>query len=297
MNAPDLTGSDWSDDDGVVAGPSANFDCPTPTSSLGSPRSYVQSSCRRQCFCEQSGFGGSEMDRVLCYLTSCTCELVSSPADEKADACDILDASLEDVGAFTCRDCATNNPHTRTKLKSDAPAFQPVPRHDARMGTVANAISMAILSCGQTHNVKTEKSFDKYPSVAISAEMQPGLHDSSRCYDVVQLGKQAVEAICERLPLALLSARVQKDEGGYNLRANVAALPEGAEDHMCWDILTQGHCPRRGQCRWNHPQSDDIFKIRVSIRYAEELVTGSGSEQEESNSPPKKHKISLGELV
>merc|ERR1711937_643741 len=54
--------------------------CPTPASSLDSPRESETLSCGKRCYCEVSGFGGNQMDRVLCYLTNCDCSM-NSPSD------------------------------------------------------------------------------------------------------------------------------------------------------------------------------------------------------------------------
>merc|ERR1711977_143149 len=132
----------------------------------------------------------------------------------------------------------------------------------------------------------------------IIAELSRGADAASRCYDVVHLAKQALEAITARLPTtALLSARIQKEDCGYSLRSNIACLPQGAEDCMCWDMFKQGYCPRRGQCQWYHPRDSDIHKIKVSIRYTLEASDDFGEEQLMANSAPEKHKISLGALV
>lgn len=274
------------------------------------------------------------MDRVLCYLTGCPCSLsfsdvVQAPAatsasevkygtDKKSGspsatsvALFAINQSEPDHGsnAGVQADYAADTHCRRTKLKSEAAAFQPIQAEgrmaatptvqaDTRMDTVARDAYLTLASCGQTYDVKLQKGAASSCSCAISAVLQHGCGTASRCYEVMQLVKQALEAITEKLPtVALLSSRIQKEECGYSLRSNIACLPEGAEDHMCWDLFNQGHCPRRSQCRWYHPKDADIRRIKVSVRYVEEAVAAASEELLERVSPPEKHKISLGELV
>merc|ERR1719258_49959 len=102
---------------------------------------------------------------------------------------------------------------------------------------------------------------------------------SARAYDVMQLTKQALDAIVARLPtVALLSSRIQREEGGYGLRSSIACLPDYAQDCACWDLFKKGYCPRRDQCKWYHPHGSDITKIKVSVRYAQEVRNDQAEE-------------------
>jgi len=209
-------------------------------------------------------------------------------------------------------ECVVNRVRTLTRLKMGAPTFQPVMSDarmdvgapslqpvtgDARMDAVIACIRLALVSCGRTHQIKVEKGIMGVSSTGISALLQCGPHASARAYEVISLTKQALDAITTRLgTTSLLSARVQKEDCGYSLRASIACLPEGAQECMCWDMFKSGHCPRRSQCRWYHPVDSDIGKVKVTIKHIE----GSEISSEEhlgSYSPFSKHKISLGELV
>jgi hypothetical protein len=185
----------------------------------------------------------------------------------------------------------------RTKLKPQSPAFQPLPK-DTRLDNITQAIYLALVSCGQTQNVKLEQGV-KGAATVISAELRSGTQSSSRCYDTVRLAKQALEEITSRLPTtSVLSGRVQKEQHGYSLRSSLAIIPHGAEDYMCWDVIRRGCCPRRGQCTWYHPQDADINKVKVSVKYIEDTEETSGPREQISASlPAQRHKISLGELV
>lgn len=281
---------DWSE----TANPSTYFNCPTPT--LWSPRELATDLHGQPCFCEESGFDGTEMDRVLCYLTTC----------EKATVDSLLADRMSRDGADpVCMERAAHRIDARTRLKSTACSFQPkqpmqfMPSNDARVDAVLNAVSLALASCGRIQNIKTNKA--QTSPLTISAEVQPGMSAKS-AYDIIHLAKQSIEAISERLPTITLSGpRIQKEENGYSLRSSMALLPVGLEDCMCWDMFRLGHCRRRHQCRWYHPQDRDTFRIKISIMYSEEVTMVSGQEhaQVETDPSPKKHKISLliGDLV
>lgn len=383
----------WCEDEAdAAAGPSMQLCCATPTSSLDSPRQLAACPSARTCFCQASEDGGTEMDRVLCYLTRCTCndsevnstgdkmEMIAYDADieknshqtslsislawqpaeehqgwraklannEKAFAaeewqqpenehyqwqaklanrckysraeehkkpkieyhgcqanvvncCKFSPAEVRqdpenELGTNMEAECVVNRVRARTRLKMGSPTFQPV-TSDARMDAVIACIHLALVSCGRTHQIKVEKGIMGVSSSLISAMHQCGPNASSGAYEVISLTKQAVDAITTRLgTTSLLSARVQKEDCGYSLRASIACVPESAQDCMCWDMFKTGHCPRRSQCRWYHPVDADIGKIKVTIRHIE----GSEIASEEhlgSYSPVWKHKISLGELV
>lgn len=236
------------------------FNCATPTSSLGSPREGGDISC-----------------------TPCCAD--SAPQQE-------LDGAI-DTSKYTTRD-ETHASTTKTKLKSEAPAFQPMVT-ETGLDVVANAVYLALVSSGLTREVKIEKGVQGVFPTSISVELQSGPRSSSRCYDVVHLARQTLEEITTRLTgVTLLSKRVQKEDRGYSLRSSLSSLENGAEDNVCWDAFHRGYCPRRSCCQWYHPQDTDIGRIKVHVRCSEDV---SGESQLQASLPAGRHKISLGELV
>lgn len=187
---------------------------------------------------------------------------------------------------------------SRTKLTTTAPAFQPLPKRSTRLYSVTDAAYLVLESCGQATVSKMENGVQGQSSALIMADLLSGPRAQSRCYDAVQLVKQALDAIVARLPnTSLISSSIQKEVAGYSLRTSIAFLPDGVADVVCWDILRQGSCKRRSQCRWYHPQQADIGKIRVNIGYAKEATEVSSDEQSEEGSTFARHKISLRVLV
>jgi hypothetical protein len=252
----------------IAACPSMDFCCSTPTGSIGSPRDLLGRSFSQTSWSASSSVGSESQQH-----------------------------REQEVALPVCLPCAVDAHGTKTKLKSEAPAFQSTPS-DSNQDAVVNAVHLALVSCGRAHHIKIDRGVNGKSSVLISAEVQRTVQSSSQPYDVVQLAKQALDAITAQLhTVALLSARVQKEESGYSLRSSVACMPEGSEDRMCWDLFQKGCCPRRKQCQWHHPQDSDISRIKVSIRYAEETSNISGEKQPALNSSTGKRKISLGELV
>jgi hypothetical protein len=202
---------------------------------------------------------------------------------------------METDQALTCQQC--QDADTRTRLKVEAPVFQPVPK-DTRMEAVISCVHLALFSSGQVCNIRIENSLMWNSSTVVSAVVPAGADASSRSYNVMQLTKQALEAITERLPtVTLLSARVQKEDCGYSLRSSIACLPPDAQNCMCWDMFRKGHCPRRSQCRWYHPQESDVARIRVSVKYAQDVSGNFQDQQSWIDSSEMRHKISLGQLV
>lgn len=315
----------WNEAD-TAAGPSMVFPCPTPT---GSPREQLLAcSVGQACLCN------NEMDKVLCYLTAaeewgCRCgvgptnaavpsDVMPDIASKLGNGTDMNNNAIENTNSLDAArlnsfgqhiveepehepelpmaaDCVTFS-YTRTALKSEAPAFQPAPA-DERMDAVANAAFLVLLSCGQLHSIKIEKGTRGQSATLISAEMQQGPRASARCYDIMHIVKQSLEAITARLPtVALVSARVQKEDCGYSLRSAIACLPDGVEDRVCWDLFRKGYCPRHKQCPWYHPRSTDMHRIKVNIKYIEKTRERSGS-GEDTDSSSERHKLHLGELV
>jgi hypothetical protein len=256
------------------------------------------------------------MDKVLCYLTSCHCSLGSFDATAiPAEEISMTSAFMKQGSVMCARESreeheTENEPHvvmaaehssesvsTRTMLKFEAPAFQPVPT-DAKMDAVANALYLVLASCGQMNGITIERGIRGESPTLISAELQAGRNATTRCYDIMHLAKQSLDAITARLTtVSLLSARVQREDCGYSLRSSIACLPEAKQDSMCWDMFNKGYCPRRSQCRWYHPQGSDIGRLKVSIKYVEESRDKSTDEQSETGSSAGRYKLSLGELV
>lgn len=236
----------------------------TPTSSVGSPRGFLA------CLFDQC----SSCHLEAAHKSSCEANEKTESYSDNADS---------------------DSPQMHTRLTSAAPSFQPT-SGDSQMDAVTSCVRLALLSCGQIKQVNAEQGLAG--STLISAELSSA-PESKAGYQVMQLAKQSLEAITSRFDtMSLLSARIQKEERGYSLRSSIACIPEHAQDQMCWDILCSGHCPRRSTCRWYHPQEADIRRVKVSIKYSD--ITSESVNEEWScvpNSQPKKHKISLGELI
>lgn len=300
----------------MAAGPSTPFECKTPMDSYellecysrqwgsqtkeGSPRVPKEESFSSQCR-EDS----SEMNKVLCYLTGngehcCDCSSVGAqdPAVAGTRPCHVQQEP-EHEPEVCMEDERVTSLLPRTCLKRDAPAFQPVPA-DSRTDAVVNAAYLALVSCGQLKRVTMDRGIQGQSPTLLSAQLQASPHAadaSARCYAAMQLVKQSLEAITSQLPtVSLLSARVQKEDFGYSLRASIACLPEWAEGSMCWDMFQKGYCGRRSQCRWYHPKDADVSKLKVTIRYVEPAQECSSS-SEETESSSERHKLCLGELV
>merc|ERR1719498_2127893 len=148
------------------------------------------------------------------------------------------------------------------------------------------------LSCGRATHIKVDRGLDGKSATLITAEVDAGAQALSRSYEVLHVAKRALETIAGQMhTVALLSARVQKEDCGYSLRSSVGYVPKEAEDRMCWDLFQKGCCHRRNQCRWYHPDASDIGKIKISIRCTQE------QKQSSSSSSGGKRKISLGDLL
>lgn len=147
---------------------------------------------------------------------------------------------------------------------------------------IVNGVFTALSSCRQIRNSEIKKDLPgRYP-ILILAELCRG---SLGAHDVMHLARRALGCVTSNLRAAsLLSSRLQREEGGYSLRASVACLPESEEHNVCWDLFRKGHCRRRGQCRWYHPQDRDVVKIKVSIRCVEE---DTSKEEDRTAAPPR----------
>lgn len=252
---------DWGDTETDAA-----VECATPTSNLSSPRfqtgdHFEQCSPIRNFICATP----SPQNSPRCSdCHSCIGNFWDGGAARLPDGgADTKWCSMKvDVGNAYGQDTFSNIPEpenepdtehhgeapdARTRLKVQAAAFQPVPK-DTRMEAVISCINLALFSSGQAHNIKIENGVIWMSATVISAEVLPGHDAAARAYSVMQLTKTSLEAITSRLPtVALLSSRVQKEDGCYSLRASIACLPDHARNCMCWDLFRTGHCPRRSQ--------------------------------------------------
>lgn len=278
----------------IVETPSSiSFCCATPTSSLGSPRELMGCSPEEvsQHFgsCRMNFGFGKELDKGSSYMVSSK----HSEPDVLRDSTAVSAGQTDEpeVEPETEMDAKL----TRTNVKSRLHVSEPVTTStDTRVDAVISCLRLTLSLCGQACDIKIEKGLAGVSSMLISAQLQSGPNAPSRCYKVMQAARQALDSITTQLPTAtLLSARMQKEDWGYSLRSNIACLPDHARDYMCWDMFKKGSCPRRDQCRWYHPQDSDIARVKVTVRYSEDVSAVS----KEACSAVVRHKLSLGELV
>lgn len=311
---------DFGEQDYACATPTSPMDSPMNSPRCGEGHSLIQDALS---FARHSGHPTvpavcCETERVLCYLTGCQqgdlnacAEVAYGPnSGMKVGSmnpwCDDSNTALStdmnpepenEPEILMEAEHVPLIPDSRTRLKVEAPVFQPVTK-DTRMEAVVSCIHLALFASGQVHDLKVESGYVCSSTTAISAEIPSGPDACARSYRAMQLAKQSLEAITDRLPtVALLSARVQREDCGYSLRSSIACVPQHAQNCMCWDMFRKGHCPRRSLCRWYHPDSNDIARIRVSIRYSDDASGILEGERLRTDSSVGGHKISLGALV
>jgi len=257
--------------------------------------------------CASTRTGSPESERNLSFF---------SESDTEADVCVECCSELQsnaDADLPSSQSGAVAG--VRTKLSSSAASFQPVtvPATGSRMNAVAHAAYLSLASCSHITQIRVEnvptlqqnkdsKNGNKGKSTTtITAEMTCGPNAAAQSYDAMHVAKQSLSALAAHLPtVALLSARMQKEEHGYSMRCSIACLPDGAENGMCWDVMKKGFCPRRACCQWYHPQDADTEKLKISIKYSSEKVhpgRNSGEKKLESEVSSGRHQISLDGLV
>jgi len=57
----------------------------------------------------------------------------------------------------------------------------------------------------------------------------------------------------------------QDDRSGSSFVTALASLPKAWECSACWDTYTQGSCPRRRMCKWQHPGRNELQPVRVIV--------------------------------
>jgi len=187
----------------------------------------------------------------------------------------------------------------RTKLKSEAPSFQPLRPTDTRMNAIVSAAHLVLVSCVPPHSLRLEQKYTRDATTSIIVDLDDAPASTLPAHDILQLAKQALDSVVNRVGSAtLLSSRIRKQACGYNLQATVACWPQGCEENICWDLLTAGSCPRRKRCRWHHPQAENTMRINVFVneKQMKHLATNT-DEQIQAGSTSERHQIRLTELV
>jgi len=62
------------------------------------------------------------------------------------------------------------------------------------------------------------------------------------------------------------AAPFQDDVGGSGFCAALASMPPAWECSACWDTYTMGYCPRRKNCRWQHPGRNQLQPVKVVVK-------------------------------
>jgi hypothetical protein len=183
----------------------------------------------------------------------------------------------------------------RTKLKSEASSFQPLRPTDTRVNAIVSAAHLVLVACVPSQSLRLEQ---EGTTTSISIDLDEGPAATLPPHEILQLASQALESVVARVGSTILSCRIRKQARGYNLQTVVACWPQGCQEGMCWDLLTKGSCPRRGRCRWYHPQPENTMRINVIINQRKGKHHAKNTyEQVQAGSASERHKIRLTELV
>mmetsp|Transcript_3969 Transcript_3969/g.6430 ORF Transcript_3969/g.6430 Transcript_3969/m.6430 type:complete len:484 (-) Transcript_3969:353-1804(-) len=183
----------------------------------------------------------------------------------------------------------------RTKLTSEASSFQPLRPTDTKMNAVVSAAQLVLIACVPPQSLRLEQ---EGTTTSISIDLNEGPAATLPPHEILQLASQALESVVARVGSTILSSRIRKQARGYNLQTVVACWPQGCEEGMCWDLLTKGSCPRRGRCRWHHPQPENTMRINVIMNQRQGKHHAKNTyEQVQAGSASERHKIRLTELV
>lgn len=183
----------------------------------------------------------------------------------------------------------------RTKLKSEASSFQPLRPTDTRMNAIVSAAQLVLVACVPPQSLRLEQ---EGTTTSISIDLNESPAATLPPHEILQLASQALESVVARVGSTILSSRIRKQARGYNLQTVVACWPQGCEEGMCWDLLTKGSCPRRGRCRWHHPQPENTMRINVIINQRQGKHHAKNTyEQVQAGSASERYKIRLTELV
>lgn len=174
----------------------------------------------------------------------------------------------------------------RTKLTSKVSSFQPLRPTDTRMNAIASAAHLVLTSCVPSHSLRVEHNLTRESTTSIIVDLDDAPADTLPAHDILQLTKTALDSVVSRVgSTSLVSSRIRKQACGYNLHATIACWPHGCGEHMCWDLMTKGSCPRRTRCRWHHPEAETTMKLNVFINDKRPKYHKTLDEQMQTRSP------------
>jgi hypothetical protein len=215
---------------------------------------------------EADAAAGFHMDRLCSGRTSAPVQLSIASSFEVAESssssCSSSAHSFE--ADYDKQENGGNCP--RTKLTSKVSSFQPLRPTDTRTNAIVSAAHLVLVSCVPPHSLRVEQDLTRDSTKSIIVDLDDAPANTLPAHDILQLTKTALDSVVSRVGSAsIVSSRIRKQACGYNLHATIACWPHGCGEHMCWDLMTKGSCPRRKRCRWHHPEAENTVKLNVFI--------------------------------
>lgn len=178
-----------------------------------------------------------------------------------------------------------NQPSSKTRLKSSAPAFTPTfagpgqgpageavvaqARPRGEIGAVLKSVARALSFNPDVQNVQITES-DLGASSAVHIELPPLHANNAASVQVVRaLAKGALlDAAAQSLNTYVIGYLNEPftNVGDYSFKAVMASMPDS--ETACWSFYQKGRCGNENSCRRFHPGANEMSVVWVHLQHS-----------------------------
>lgn len=153
-----------------------------------------------------------------------------------------------------------------TPLNPEALAFDPEETLSNEVASVVSAVKRALVASPKVKSLQMIKG-DLGSSTTVVAEVwTSGQQGMFAPRDLQNSAKSALLAATARSTQTYVlgySSTPFEDLPNSEFQCTICVLPKSCEATACWDTYGLGFCRRPATCRWYHPTTQNMMKLRV----------------------------------
>jgi hypothetical protein len=154
---------------------------------------------------------------------------------------------------------------SRSRLRSRAQPFQSKREPPSEVKTLISHAEQAFRSVREVVDVQVQ-SGGMGGTTMIDAEFQGVAPDASLIFPLVKDAVLNAAAHSENTYVMGYNARPFNDLDALSFSMNIGCVPHAHQNTACWDTYENGICPRKCNCRWDHPAALDMMRVIVTLK-------------------------------
>jgi len=201
---------------------------------------------------------------------------VSSSSEDTVQSCTTKDSDgtpSEHSGEKVTLSLCSSIVQERTKLKSKAKIFEPVPSLPRDMHCVLMAAQAALSNSPNIFNVQMCDGRLGGTTTIIGSYARGTLQvfEVMKKLKIVKTVLLDAAANSKNTYVMGYTTDPFTEIGHSGFSTKLACVPAEQEASTCWDCYQKGVCPRRATCRWCHPEDRNLANVVVMLQEVDPL--------------------------